>query len=164
MSAASCSVAKLRNEGAFQETFNDGGGASVRAPVRRRSEATRTLISGRSGRPMEPAREPSPRFDPSRKKLKVLSWNIQFAASTKHNFFYEGGTAVSVPSADDVHATLDTIAATIQKEDPDIVLLQEVDRGARRTWYIDEHAEVRGALRTLHRYDAPGEFLLNRSC
>ena len=113
---------------------------------------------------MEPAREPSPRFDPSRKKLKVLSWNIQFAASTKHNFFYEGGTAVSVPSADDVHATLDTIAATIQKEDPDIVLLQEVDRGARRTWYIDEHAEVRAALRTLHCYDPPGEFLLNRSC
>ena len=155
-------VAKLRNEGAFQETFNDGGGVCEGpCPTSKRRV---TLISGRSGRPMEPAREPSPRFDPSRKKLKILSWNIQFAASTKHNFFYEGGTAVSVPSADDVHATLDTIAATIQKEDPDIVLLQEVDRGARRTWYIDEHAEVRAALRTLHCYDPPGEFLLNRSC
>ena len=35
---------------------------------------------------------------PSDRALRVLIWNVQFAASTKHHFFYDGGDDVSVTS------------------------------------------------------------------
>lgn len=73
--------------------------------------------------------------------LKVLVWNVQFAGSRKHWFFYDGGDAVHVPPGD-VAATLDAIAAVIRAEQPDVVLLQEVDRGSDRTGRVDEHAEL----------------------
>lgn len=73
--------------------------------------------------------------------LKVLVWNVQYGGSRQHHFFYDGGRAVSVP-AEHVTATLDAVAARILEEKPDIVLLQEVDRGSRRTGYVDQHAEL----------------------
>ena len=87
----------------------------------------------------------APKFDPRRDKLRVLVWNIQFGASTKHHFWYEGGDARLVPK-DDVMDSLEQIAAMIDALDPDLVLLQEVDRGARRTCWIDEHAYLRSML------------------
>ena len=87
----------------------------------------------------------APKFDPRRDKLRVLVWNIQFGASTKHHFWYEGGDARLVPK-DDVMDSLEQIAAMIYALDPDLVLLQEVDRGARRTCWIDEHAYLRSML------------------
>ena len=41
--------------------------------------------------------------------LNVLVWNVQFAGSTKHHFFYDGGQAVHVSEAD-VAWSLDAIA------------------------------------------------------
>ncbi len=67
----------------------------------------------------------------------VLSWNLQYAGSRKHHFFYDGGRAVSVPEAD-VRATLDAIGAVLEEVGPDLALLQEVDRNSRRTHFIDE--------------------------
>jgi hypothetical protein len=77
--------------------------------------------------------------------LKVLVWNVQYAASREYNFFYDGGPTVSV-TEDDVLRTVEGIAAAIRAENPDIVLLQEVDRGSRRTAWIDEHALLREKL------------------
>ena len=51
---------------------------------------------------------------PSDRALRVLIWNIQFAASTKHHFFYDGGPVVSVP-VQDVESTLKGIAAVIEE-------------------------------------------------
>ena len=82
-----------------------------------------------------------PLYDP-RGPLKVLSWNIQFAAGTACHFFYEGGSQVSVPEKATVHETLAVLAEIIAAYDPDVVLLQEVDRNSRRSWYIDEHVEL----------------------
>lgn len=81
-------------------------------------------------------------YDPQARPLKVLVWNIQFAAGTACHFFYEGGSLVSVPKAATVFDTLDVLAEIIAAHDPDVVLLQEVDRNSRRSWYIDQHAEL----------------------
>ena len=81
-------------------------------------------------------------YDPRTGPLKILVWNIQFAASTSCHFFYEGGPLTSVPHRSTVGETLDEIAALIARHDPDVVLLQEVDRCSRRSWYIDEHTEL----------------------
>jgi endonuclease/exonuclease/phosphatase family metal-dependent hydrolase len=75
---------------------------------------------------------------PRGKQLRVLVWNIQYAAGRQQQFFYDGGQAVSVPEQQ-VHDTLDQIAAVIERLDPDIILWQEIDRGSRRTHHIDQH-------------------------
>lgn len=82
---------------------------------------------------------------PVGRPIKVLVWNVQYAASRKHRFFYDGGTAVHVPR-EDVEATIDAISAVIRREEPDLVLLQEVDRGSDRTHRIDQHAALLQAV------------------
>jgi endonuclease/exonuclease/phosphatase family metal-dependent hydrolase len=66
----------------------------------------------------------------------LVSWNLQFCASRRHHFFYDGGAAVCVPRKD-VLATQDSQAAVLARTAPDLVLLQEVDRDSRRTHRID---------------------------
>lgn len=78
---------------------------------------------------------------PRHRPIKVLVWNIQYAGSRAHHFFYDGGDAVSVPRAE-VEATLDGIAEVVRRVDPDLILWQEVDRGSRRTQGIDELEEL----------------------
>ena len=50
------------------------------------------------------------------------------------------------PSSDDVNKTLKEVARVIEKENPDIILLQEVDDGAKRTDYRDQLAELLSLL------------------
>ena len=44
----------------------------------------------------------------------VFNWNIQYAGSRKHNFFYDGGDAVDVPK-EDVLESIQSIKAEIKK-------------------------------------------------
>jgi len=78
-------------------------------------------------------------------RFRLLSWNIQFAASRRYHFFYDGGPAVHADWGV-VQQTLDRIADTIRAEDPDLVLLQEVDRDSDRTARIDQAIRLRQAL------------------
>jgi endonuclease/exonuclease/phosphatase family metal-dependent hydrolase len=82
---------------------------------------------------------------PRGQTVKVLVWNVQFAGTRKYEFFYDGGKQVKVPEAD-VRASLDAIAQVIREQDPDIVMLQEIDRGSDRTARVDEHAELLSRL------------------
>ena len=58
--------------------------------------------------------------------LKVCVWNVQYGAGIRQHYFYDGGDAVSAPRPE-VEQGIRKIGdgATI---DPDIALLQEVDR------------------------------------
>ncbi len=74
-------------------------------------------------------------------KLKVLSWNIQYMAGKNYVFWYDlldGSGPDTMPSSSDITATLVRVARVIKDENPDIVLLQEVDDGAKRTGYMDQ--------------------------
>ena len=82
--------------------------------------------SGEQGRMLEPG-----------EVFTVLNWNLQYAASRKHHFFYDGGPAVHVPP-EDVVETIKKIQAVIAAVDADLVLLQEVDRGSWRTSNLDQ--------------------------
>jgi len=69
-------------------------------------------------------------------KVKVLSWNVQFMAGKNYVFFYDpwdGSGPDLRPSPKDISATFDEVARMIRAEDPDIILLQELDEGAART-------------------------------
>lgn len=74
---------------------------------------------------------------PINKDLTLISWNIQFAGSRKHHFFYDGGQAVSVPK-EDVLETQEAIKKILKQEGTDIALLQEIDRYSARTQDIDQ--------------------------
>lgn len=68
--------------------------------------------------------------------LRVLSWNIKYAAARIDFWFdYWGDRVVLTP--DEVARNLDAICALIRQVDPDIVILQEVEVNSRRSAYVD---------------------------
>jgi endonuclease/exonuclease/phosphatase family metal-dependent hydrolase len=69
--------------------------------------------------------------------IKIITYNTQFFAGTNYHFFYDGGRDTLVDPADVRKITAD-LSAFLAHENPDFVLLQEVDCGARRTGYLDE--------------------------
>ena len=74
-------------------------------------------------------------------KIKVLNWNVQFLAGKNYVFFYSGGPDER-PSREDIEKTSKEIARVILAEKPDIILLQEVDDGAKRTDYEDQLLKI----------------------
>ncbi|NNC57727.1 MAG: endonuclease/exonuclease/phosphatase family protein, partial [Woeseiaceae bacterium] len=94
--------------------------------------------------------------------LKVLSYNVQYMASKNYVFFYDvdlnneervaavtiaGKTLASQPAKEHVFWTLDKVADVIRKEDPDVILLQEINgREDSRTYYTDQGAELLARL------------------
>jgi endonuclease/exonuclease/phosphatase family metal-dependent hydrolase len=75
-------------------------------------------------------------------RLRVVTFNVQFLAGTSYHFFYEGGPDTLVARSD-IENTAGTFLAN---SNADLVLLQEVDSGARRTCYLDEVALLRNTL------------------
>lgn len=73
--------------------------------------------------------------------VRILTWNVQFMAGKGYVFFFdviEGNGPDERPSATDIELTLADVVRVIRDEAPDIVLLQEVDDGAKRTDYQDQ--------------------------
>ena len=99
-------------------------------------------------RPVEPVEvhniETAPVFSPGQ-QIKVVTFNVQFLAGTGYDFFYDGGPDTLVARSD-IESTAAQVGAFIARSDADLVLLQEVDCGARRTGYLDELGLLRSAL------------------
>jgi len=77
--------------------------------------------------------------------IKLITYNVQFCAGGAYHFFHDGGPDTIV-APDDVRDTLERIAEFLSAEEPDFVLLQEVDQLARRTGYLDETRLLQEAL------------------
>lgn len=78
--------------------------------------------------------------------VKLLSWNVQFMAGNQNNhFFYDDGLD-PWPSAQTVKDITQRVAAYISEQDPDFVLLQEVDDVAKRTHFQDQTQSLRKLL------------------
>jgi len=82
-------------------------------------------------------------------KIKVLSWNVQYMAGKNNVFFYDliefDGPDI-MPSLKDTKTTLKEVARVIKAEDPDIILIQELDKGARRTYKQDQLKDLMNLL------------------
>ena len=77
----------------------------------------------------------------SRQVLKIMTWNVQYMAGKNYTFWYDlhdWSGPHERPSSADLENTLKATAHIIKDEDPDIILLQEVDDGARRTGCVDQ--------------------------
>ena len=85
----------------------------------------------------------------SGQSLKVLTYNLQYMAGKNYVFFYDLPNDAGPderPSAADITKTVQEVARIIRDENPDIVLLQEVDDGSARTDYEDQLARLLASL------------------
>ena len=73
--------------------------------------------------------------------LRVVSWNLQFCGGRAAPFFYEGGSRVRVPRADQDRA-FGGVVEVLRSLNADVVLLQELDRGSARTDHVDQLARL----------------------
>lgn len=78
-------------------------------------------------------------------RVRLLSWNLQYGASRRYHFFYDGGRDVYA-DWHVVQETLDAMARVLREARPDLLLLQEVDRDAARTARIDELTRLRQGI------------------
>lgn len=80
---------------------------------------------------------------PAGAPVKVLSWNVQYMAGKDYVFFYDlldGSGPDTRPSAQAITRTLSEVARVIREQNPDVVLLQEIDDGSARTDGADQLA------------------------
>ena len=69
--------------------------------------------------------------------VKVMTWNIRFGVA-RLRFFGDGCGDRVVMKKSEVIKGLEGLAEKIKQEDPDILLLQEVDVQSKKTGYIDQ--------------------------
>lgn len=80
-------------------------------------------------------------------RLKIMTWNVQFMAGNQYNcFFFEKHCHDPWPSMNTYQKILHDVINTIKTEDPDFVLLQEVDVDSKRSHYIDQINALTRAL------------------
>ncbi|NIF19023.1 endonuclease/exonuclease/phosphatase family protein [Pantoea sp. Cy-639] len=97
--------------------------------------------------------------------LTVMTWNVQYLAGKRYVFWYDQGQGDDTrPSAEDLAFNLDEVARVIRAEQPDIVLLQELDNNAKATDYQDQLALLRERLAdlypcTVQTYDWKADFV-----
>ena len=90
----------------------------------------------------------------------LLSYNIGFCAYTPDfGFFMDGGKGSRAKSADAVKEVIAGITALVGAEDPDLLLLQEVDKRPQRACKVDEDAAFTEALT-----DYTSVFAVNWDC
>lgn len=94
---------------------------------------------------------PSPKTSPQGHKgpaqLDLLTWNIGYAGlEAAADAFTDGGRQVGAASKQTVLQNLDAIISVIQAQDSDVILLQEVDDKAKRTFNIDQVTQISKAL------------------
>ena len=71
--------------------------------------------------------------------LKVMTWNVQYLAGKRYVFWDDLAAGTDeAPTADDMAFSLDEVARVIRDEQPDIVLLQELDDGAKASDYQNQ--------------------------
>lgn len=85
--------------------------------------------------------------------LKVMTWNIQHLAGKRYVFWYDmadGSGADERPTPEDIAYNLDEVARVIRDEQPDILLLQDVDDGAKNTDYTNQLALLQERVTDLY--------------
>ena len=69
--------------------------------------------------------------------IKVLTWNMRFGVG-RFSFFGDSCGEDVIADEQTINQTMEAIAETLTAIDPDIVLLQEVDLGSKRTGYWNQ--------------------------
>lgn len=85
--------------------------------------------------------------------LKVMTWNVQYLAGKRYVFWYnlvDGSGPDLHPTREDMAFSLDEVSRVIRDEQPDLVLLQELDENAKASDYQDQLALLQERLVDLY--------------
>ncbi|MBC3269601.1 endonuclease/exonuclease/phosphatase family protein [Pseudomonas sp. SWRI81] len=83
--------------------------------------------------------------------LKVMTWNVQFLAGKRYVFWHDLAQGDDeAPTLEDMAFSLDEVARVIRDEQPDVVLLQELDDGAKASDYQNQLKLLQDRLADLY--------------
>lgn len=84
---------------------------------------------------------------PVGEELKIITYNIGFAAYTpEFSFFMDGGEQSRAFSEKSVNETMSGIAELLKSEDADFLMIEEVDERATRSHHVDQRRMLQSAL------------------
>ena len=87
---------------------------------------------------------------PAGKTLKVMTWNQEFFGGRNHVYFFDlpldKGERITVEEAE-MKRNQNHLIKVVKSENPDVLLLQEVDEGSSRTRYHDQEGELAKKLK-----------------
>ena len=79
--------------------------------------------------------------------IKFMAWNLGYGAlGDNADFFMDGGTSVYTADEERVNSNLTGMLVEIKANDPDFLLLQEVDRDSSRSYHTDEYKSFQDEL------------------
>ena len=79
--------------------------------------------------------------------LSIATWNIGYGAlGDNADFFMDGGTSVMTAIPERVDVNLAGLQGFLVGMNPDIIMLQEVDRDSKRSYNQDEFTKIQGEL------------------
>ncbi len=77
------------------------------------------------------------------KSIRLMSWNIGYGAlGDNADFFMDGGKMVNTATKERVRYNLDGMIDRIDEVNPDILLIQEMDRNSTRSHFVDEYKYI----------------------
>ena len=78
------------------------------------------------------------------KSIRIMTWNIGYGAlGDNADFFMDGGQMVNTATNERVGYNLDGIVDRIDEINPDILMVQEMDRNSTRSHFIDEYEYIK---------------------
>ncbi|MBA4321527.1 MAG: hypothetical protein C0408_01795, partial [Odoribacter sp.] len=82
-------------------------------------------------------------------ELSLLTWNIGYCGLDKEmDFFYDGGTKVMTPRGKCINNLLETEKFLKQNESADFIMIQEIDKGSKRSYYFNEYDTLAKTLKS----------------
>ncbi len=81
--------------------------------------------------------------------IKLLTWNVQTMLGKNYVFWSDlpdGDGPDDMASPEDITLTFEETVRIIREENPDIIMIQEADNGAERTYYEDQLARLMAML------------------
>ena len=80
-------------------------------------------------------------------RLSLITWNIGYCGLDKEmDFFYDGGTKVFTPKSKCIDNLVEVKKFLKQNDSVDFIFIQEVDKGSKRSYYINEYDSLTKVL------------------
>lgn len=71
--------------------------------------------------------------------ISLLTFNVGYCSLDKdHDFFMDGGKTVNTESKQNILDNVEGIKNIINRENPDVTFLQEVDKDSKRSYHVDQ--------------------------
>ena len=88
-------------------------------------------------------------------ELSILTWNIGYCGLDRDmDFFYDGGTKVMTPRIRCFNNLLKVKKFLKQNDSTDFIFIQEIDKGSKRSYYINEYDSLAAVLKSYSSYFA----------